>query len=337
MPHRAREPSTAERRGPSRRPGPTTVRDAGPHLLGRATAEGRRARVIATQVLRHPANAAHPVRALARATWWQARKRVVRRPVDVDFEGFTLRCHPDSGSASNVWYFTSRYDHAEMAFLDRYLRAGDAVLDVGANIGTYTLFMAARVGSTGWIGAVEADPVAAARLRENVARNDLGRIVDVHEVAVDASPGSVAFFTDRDVANGIASPGDPRGSSTEVPAARLDSLVTRRSDLAVAKLDVEGVEVRALAGAADLLGAQRPPVWLVEVIRSQLRWFGSTVDDLVAVFAEAGFEPYLYDEGTHGLRPWSAPPAGTGNVKANVLFVATAAKADVDRRLASAP
>jgi hypothetical protein len=107
----------------------------------------------------------------------------------------------------------------------------------------------------------------------------------------------------------------------------------------VAKLDVEGVEVRALAGAAALLGARRPPVWIVEVIKSQLRWFDATVDDLLAAFATAGFAPYRYDVATEGLQPWTAPAAGPlgGNTKGNVIFVATAALADVEQRLSGVP
>jgi FkbM family methyltransferase len=298
----------------------TQVRDE----LGRRVALGRS---IASRVVHHPANRHRPRRALARAMWWQARKRVWPRPVDVDFEGFTLRCHPDSQSASNVWYFTPRFDPVEMTFLDRYLRPGDHVLDIGANIGTYTLFAAARVAPGGRITAFEPEPRNAGRLRENVAINHLEGRVDVHAVAVADRPGTVAFLADRDVSNGLAASDDPRGETIEVPAVRLDDVVEAHPGLAVAKLDVEGAEGLALDGARNLLAAGRPAVWITEVIATQLRWFGTTTDDLVEQFAAHGYEPCSIDPVDGGLR-WRAPV-----VKGNVFFVARSAAAEVEARL----
>ena len=293
----------------------------------RMRAQVTSARMIATRIVEHPANAAHPGRALARACWWQVRKRVWRRPVDTAFEGFTLRCHRDNSSASNVWYFTSRYDHPELTFLDRYLRRGDHVLDVGANIGTYSLFMAARIGLEGRVVAIEAEPLAASRLRHNIAANRLEGRIALHDVAVDSHPGSVEFFTDLDVANAIAPVGDSRGTSITVRSATLDDLMAGSGALSVAKIDVEGVEVRALAGATGLLARQSPPVWITEVIATQLRRFGSTVDDLYRVFAEAGFEPCIYDVDSNRLLPAPEP------IKGNVIFVSTAERGAVERRL----
>jgi FkbM family methyltransferase len=289
------------------------------------------ARQLMQRITEHPANAEHPWRAVGRSCWWQVRKRAGRRPIDIDYEGFRLRCYADSGSASNVWYFTARYDHPEMTFLDRYLRPGDHALDVGANIGTYSLFIAARVGPTGRIDAVEAEPTTAERLRHTIGRNDLAGLVHLHPVAVDAQQGTVRFFVDRDVANGIATEDDPRGLAIEVPARALDSLVAPDRRLAVAKLDVEGVEVQALEGATALLSHQRPPVWIVEVIATQLRWFGTTADDLYDLYEAAGYEPYCYDVTTNQLIHQPDP------VKGNVLFVATDQLGMIRDRLEASP
>ncbi|MEO6629228.1 MAG: FkbM family methyltransferase [Aquihabitans sp.] len=289
------------------------------------------ARSISHKVLTHPANRAHPRRALARAVYWQVHKRVWRRPVDIDFEGFRLRCHPGSGSASNVWYFTSRFDFAEMAFLERYLRPGDHVLDVGANIGTYTLFMASLVGSTGHVTAFEPEPRNARRLAENVEINGLSAQVTVHPNAVADCPGTVPFFADRDVSNGLATQDDPRGRTIEVSAVRLDDVVTAHPRLQVAKLDVEGAEVMALAGAAGLLAAGQPRIWLTEVITSQLRWFGESRESLVTAFGEAGYVPCSVDD-TSGRLVWDVPVT-----KGNVFFVARNAAAEVEQRLAARP
>ena len=67
----------------------------------------------------------------------------------------TLRCYPDSPSASAMIYCHDSPDFHEMNFIRRYLRAGDTFLDIGANIGVYSLLAASRVGPSGRVVAFE--------------------------------------------------------------------------------------------------------------------------------------------------------------------------------------
>lgn len=284
-------------------------------------------RDISRQILQHPANRQNRLRALTRGWGWQVRKRLRPRPVDVDYEGYVLRCYPDSQSVSNVWYFTARYDVDEMDFLDRYLRQGDHVLDIGANIGTYTLFSARRIGSAGRVVAFEPEPRNAARLRENVARNELGAVVEVHEEAVAHEVGEVELLLDHDVSNAIVMGDGLHGAHRTVASVRIDGVVPTGPRLAVAKLDVEGAEAMALRGATLLLAAATPPVWIVEVFDHQLRRLGSTVDELLALFSEHGFAPYQWSASAGRLGPAGAALWG------NVVFVSTAHLGDVEARL----
>ncbi len=283
---------------------------------------------ILGDVWTHPANADHRVRAVVRSLGWQVRKRVPGRPVDVPYEGLVLRCHPDSNSASNVFYFTSRYDYDEMTFLDRYLRPADGFLDIGANIGTYSLFAAARCGIDARIEAFEPLPVAAARLRQNFERNHLTD-AHVHEVAVDDHAGQVRFL-DFDVSSTIDHGEDShRYGVVEVAQDRIDARV-KGSGFAVAKLDVEGLELRALQGAQRLIDALDPPVWQVELIDSVLAKHGASAQAVVTWMAEAGFTPAWFDVATGTLEfspdRWRKHP--------NCLFVADARREEVLDRLA---
>lgn len=260
-------------------------------------------RTIVRDVVAHPANRRHRARALARAVRWQLHKRVGGGPVDVPFEGYVLRCYPDSASASNVVYFTARYDWDEMAFLERYLRRGDRFVDVGANIGTYSLLARRLVGPEGQVVAIEPLPLAAARLRENLERNGLVD-VEVHQVAVDDHEGTAGFL-DFDVSSALDHVADHRGRTPfEVTVRRLDDLVGQR-EVAAAKLDVEGAEHRALLGAEAMLASHSPPVWLVEVMDWQLPKFGSSTAELTALFADHGFDPFRYVEADGRLVPWA--------------------------------
>jgi FkbM family methyltransferase len=252
---------------------------------------------------------------------WQVRKRASTRPRRITYAGFQLACWPDSQSASNIFYFTHRFDHHEMAFLERYLRPGDRALDIGANIGTYSLLMASLVGPEGHIDAFEPMPLAASRLRCTIAENGLEGRITLHEAAVTDRTGSARLLTAHDVSNAVV--GHPDGApidagagepTIEVATVTLDQVVAPDPRLRVAKLDIEGAEVLALAGAPALLAAARPPVWITEAYDWQLAKLGSSAEALVAAFSEAGFDLHRFDADLGLLAPLSLDEVGTHNV-----------------------
>lgn len=166
-------------------------------------------RHVLQQTWHHPSNRGHRTRSVAGALAWQMDKRLRRRPRDVPYFGMTLRCHPDSQSASNVLYFTERYDPDEMAVAEAYLRPGDWFLDVGANIGTYSLMARSFVGPDGRVDGFEPHPLAARRFAENVELNRLTNLF-VHAVAVSDAAGTVEFLDGSDVSTGWRQNGTDR-------------------------------------------------------------------------------------------------------------------------------
>lgn len=266
-------------------------------------------RSILGQVWRHPANRHRRIRAVAGAIRWQVQKRLSGRARDVDFFGWKLRCHPDSNSASNVVYFTARYDPDEMGFMQAYLRPADGFVDVGANIGTYSLLARRLVGADGLVVAFEPHHVAAARCRENIELNKLDN-VEVHEAAVAESAGAVEFLDDFDVSNRIRSESDRDVRVREVRTESLDEALDGRP-MAMGKLDVEGHEVAALRGALERLRTADPPVWQVEILDHQLARAGVTRQELVTLFVEHGFGLFTYRDGGELTRlDRSARPTG---------------------------
>lgn len=252
-------------------------------------------RSILTQTWRHPSNRHRRGRAVAAALGWQIHKRLGRGPRDVAFFGWTLRCHPDSNSASNVIYFTPRYDPDEMGFMQRYLRPGDGFLDVGANIGTYALLARRLVGGQGLVVALEPHPVAAARCRENLQLNHLDD-VELHEAAVADVAGTAEFLDDFDVSNRIRSDSDGVVATRTVAMVTLDEVLGDRP-MALGKLDVEGHETAALRGAVQRLRRADPPVWQIEIFDHQLARAGSTREELVGLLDEHDFALFTYHDG----------------------------------------
>lgn len=280
---------------------------------------------VGRHVWTHPSNRRQRVRALSRAVRWQLTKRLTGRSIDYDLpSGLRLRVHPDSAAASSVLYSSGLPDHAEMAFAAEYLRAGDNFVDVGANIGSYVLFVAPLIGKRGRIVAFEPGEVAHRRLSENVTINGLDSRVELRREAAAAENGTARFSNDRDTQNALSED----GSGVEVATVRLDDAV--HGQFALGKLDLEGAEPMALEGARRLLFSADPPVWLLEINRVALRRFGSDEERLADQLAQSGFDLFTYDPDERVLTRLARPLAPH---HANVIAVSRARREEILERL----
>lgn len=256
---------------------------------------------ISRQVWAHPANRRRRLRALLAAAGWQVRRRLSRRsPIAVLPGGAHLYCYADSTVVSQLFYFGSYAEYDELLFLCRYLRAGDGVVDGGANVGLYTLHAAPLVGADGRVDAFEPGREAGDRLEANVALNGYSH-VQVHRAALWDAPTTLGLSTGWDVSNRVTD-----GEGQLVAALSLDDTLAGRS-YAYAKLDVEGAEHRALTGALARLADHDPPVWQVEVFGSMLQQFGSSAGQVASLLREHGYALAAYDADTNRLRRLHAP------------------------------
>ena len=138
--------------------------------------------------------------------------------------------------------------------LDRAIRPGHLVVDVGANVGYNTVYAATRVGRDGWVVAVEPAADNVAVLRENIAANALHNVV-VHQTAAGRTNEVRDLFLrgDMSAVNSLF-PESVYASVTEVVQVKvmpLDDLVEGHAD--VVKIDVEGAELDVLTGMTRLL------------------------------------------------------------------------------------
>jgi FkbM family methyltransferase len=281
-------------------------------MVARKRSNWHYVRSVLGQTWNHPSNSGRRVQALTRAVGWQVRKRFSARHRDLPYFGYRLRCYADSNSASNVVYFTERYDPTEMGFMIAYLRPGDGFIDAGANIGTYALLAASLVGPNGRIDAFEPHPVAAARCRENVELNRITTI-EVHEAAVAGCAGQAEFLCTWDVSNRIKTSADQPQATQVVRTVRLDEILAGRS-YALGKLDVEGFETKALSGSTSRLAAADPPVWQVEVIDHLLRKAGSSRAELFELLARYRYRLTAFDLRSAQLRELPDEFPNGGNI-----------------------
>jgi FkbM family methyltransferase len=147
--------------------------------------------------------------------------------------------------------------------LRRSVLPGCVVVDVGASFGFFTLLAARLVGPTGHVHAFEPCAEDAAALRRNLALNDLGERVTVHDAAVSDRAGSAPFVVVRERGwSHLAQRGrHPEAVATrEVAVETLDGLLDALTRVDLVKIDVEGSEAHVLDGARELLRVRAPVV-----------------------------------------------------------------------------
>lgn len=148
-------------------------------------------------------------------------------------------------STAGCWIGSYEADH--QAAIARLVAPGMVVYDVGANVGFYTLAAARIVGPSGHVFAFEPEARNVGLLRRHVALNQL-RNVTIVQAAVGEREGLVGFAGEREQGR-VTDQGD-----FLVPALSLDGFIASgRPAPDFVKMDVEGAEAMALAGAARLL------------------------------------------------------------------------------------
>jgi len=208
--------------------------------------------------------------------------------------GFDLLYSPGNALALR-FCLTGHYEPEVEEFLASTLQPRAVVVDVGANIGFFTLAVLAK-GEGAVVHAFEPSPDAFTLLKACIARNLLADRVIANQVALYSEPGEMEFQVHaakhgaydgfRDTAyEGVGKP-----TATRVPVTTLD-LYAKQSGLNrldLLKVDVEGAELFVLRGALEVLSTFRPIV-LFEVGYQNLRPFGILPSDLHSFFDGLGY------------------------------------------------
>lgn len=161
-----------------------------------------------------------------------------------------LRIDP---AGSRPSYVLGTAEPEAIRYIAAHLRPGDAFLDLGANVGYFTLVGAALVGREGRVLSFEPAPANAAALRRNVELNRLDT-VEVIEAAVSDRRGSASFDLGDDDQSGRLGSGTQTVRTVTVD----DELARTGLTPALVKIDVEGAEEAAVRGMLATLRAHRP-------------------------------------------------------------------------------
>lgn len=258
----------------------------------------------------------HVMSALWRLCVWQLWRKLPQAGAIAELpNGEQLWCPPWSHLAG-AWLSVG-YHESELLFAWAFLREGDLVLDVGANIGVYTV-VAARKGAR--VVAFEPNPEARATLHENLILNEIDDEVRISPNALADFSGPARFTTNLEECNHL---NDVAAGAGELVTVReLDSLEWVDKPVTLIKIDVEGFDEAVLRGARRTLLRDRP-VLIIET------WAGgSSIRELLA---SLGYSFFTFQGRT--LR--SLPRVFTQD--ANLVAIHAERLAWVETRLASQP
>ena len=183
------------------------------------------------------------------------------------------------------------FEKSELALVTAYLKPGMTAIDVGANIGYYTLLAATQ--GVPRVVAIEASPDIAATLERNVALNGLASRVAVVAAALADHDGALTFWPNREEHNfgtgAVLRRPDLGGESVEVRCHAGDSLFADiTAGPVLMKLDVEGGELLVLQGMRKFLTRIHPTL-AIEVHPVQLRSLGQSAEQLTEGLSALGF------------------------------------------------
>ncbi|MFC1641310.1 FkbM family methyltransferase [Myxococcota bacterium] len=275
----------------------------------------------------HPVSSRKKLASLRRWLGWQVGSRLVPGPVVAPFVGGArLLVRPGmTGATGNIYSGLAEFE--DMAFLLHLLSEGDLFVDIGANIGSYTV-LASGVRRARAV-AFEPSPLAFQALLDNVNLNRIGPRVEARNQALGAHSGSVRFTTGLDTVNHVATEQDTGIETMEVELTTLDAVVGGRAPLLI-KIDVEGFEHEVIAGASKTLRNPGVLAVIMETNGSGLH-YGVPGDQIHSGMTDHGFEACTYAPFERRLVPLGAKQATTGNT----VYIRNVS--EVRKRLEAAP
>jgi FkbM family methyltransferase len=192
----------------------------------------------------------------------------------------------------------------------RAIRPGDTVLDIGANVGIFSVLAALLTGTGGCVVGFEPEPDNRERLAANLALNGINNVIVVDQPASDRT-GNVTFHLNSDSAGGhsLWNPGkhpdhrksreEPRSIVMTTTTIDVEMARLRLAPPKLIKIDTEGAEHRVLAGAIKLLMEFKVPYVIAELHEFGLSQMGSSQAELRGFMANLGYETFLlYADGS---------------------------------------
>lgn len=247
-------------------------------------------------VLNHPLNRNARLAAIGRVIRWQLASRLIPGVIALPFvNGHYLFAKRGMTGATGNWY-CGLDEYEDMSFILDFLGNGNLFVDVGANVGSYSILAASKGAE---VIAVEPVPETYQLLRMNVSLNNLSEKITSLNIGLSSEAGELLFSTNLDTVNHVQARGDVSHPTSKVPVYTLDEILGGRIP-SVVKIDVEGFEFNVIAGSSKTLGSSELSAVIVELNGSGKR-YGFDDCDVLEKMISFDFDPVRYEPETKRL------------------------------------
>ena len=188
------------------------------------------------------------------------------------------------------------YGELDTKIIREEIHEGDIVIDVGANIGYYTLIFAQLVGSSGKVFAFEPEPKNFEILKKNIEINNYQNIVAEQKIVSDKSGIVKLFIAEHGIVGHRINQEKSSQKFIEVESIILDNYIKKLNldnKINFIKIDVEGSEPKVLEGTKEIIQKSNQLKIFTEFNREVVKEYGIEPKEMIDLFYRNGFKIYL--------------------------------------------
>jgi FkbM family methyltransferase len=188
------------------------------------------------------------------------------------------------------------YGELDTKIIRDNIKEGDIVIDIGANIGYYTLIFAQLVGSSGKVFAFEPEPKNFEILRKNIEINNYQNIIAEQKIVSDESGMTKLFIAEQGIVGHRINQQKSSQKFIEVESIILDNYIKKLNldnKINFIKIDVEGSEPKVLEGAKEIMQKSNQLKIFTEFNREFVKKYGIEPKEMIDLLYRNGFKIYL--------------------------------------------
>ena len=253
---------------------------------------------VISNILNHPFNRQHKLKAFQRFIKWQLASKILNYPVIVPFTDKTWLIIKKGMTGATGNYYCGLHDFEDMVFLMHFLRKEDLFIDVGANIGSYTILSSGHVGAN--TISVEPVPSTFKNLMNNIAINHILPKVKPLNIALGHEKTELLITSTYDTINNIKYKEEE--GTVKVTVDTLDNIIEPDHSNILLKIDVEGFEAAVLKGSNKLLSNPAVKAIIME-LNGLGEQYGFDEKEMHHFLLQQGFNTYSYSPYERKLTP----------------------------------
>ncbi|MBL0119966.1 MAG: FkbM family methyltransferase [Saprospiraceae bacterium] len=240
-------------------------------------------------IINHPLNKGRKISAIWNFIKWQITSRLMSYPIVYTFtqNSKLIMWNGLRGATGNLYCGLMEFE--DMGFLLHFLRPEDLFVDIGANVGVYTILASGEIGAKSI--SIEPIPSTYSSLTDNININELHDRVITHNIGLGKEDSELRFTSTLDTVNHVAIKDDL--NTIIVSVTSLDKLLGDKMPVLI-KIDVEGFETEVINGSKTTLDNINLKAIIIELNNSGER-YGYKDQDIHQELLRNGFIPFYYD------------------------------------------